>query len=302
MKDIDISQLIVFLEVYDELNITRASENLEISQSAASKEINKLRNKLGDQLFIRRSRGVIPTYKAKELYPKIKNIVDEIYSVFPDGRDDFNPANTKMHFTIATTEYISFTIVPRLIKRIKKIAPFAKIVVKDMGDIPPEDYLYKGDVDLVLSSTVPLNYPLYKAPLFKDYYVCLVSKNNKYVEEGIDINDFCNNLNHISVPGPNGSQHRVFANTMQELNLTRNVIVQVPHFLSIPALLIDSDLVVTIANKLALYFKKEYDLEIVPHPIPLKEFEIYQIWHQRTNNNRSLMWLRSQILEEARGL
>lgn len=299
MKNIDANQFLIFLEVYEELNITRAAENLEISQSTASKEIDKLRNKIGDQLFIRKSRGVIPTYKAREIYPKIKNIVDEIYGIFPDSKDSFSPINTKMQFTIATTEYISFSIIPNLIRRIKEVAPFAKIVIKDIGDTPPEDYLYKGDVDLVLSSTVPLNYPLHKTPLFKDYYVCLISKNNKYVENHISIKDFCEKLNHISVPCPNGSQNRIFANMMKEMGLTRNSVIQVPHFLSIPALLADSDLVVTIANKLALYFAKRYDLKIVSHPLPLKEFEIYQIWHQRTDSNHSLMWLRSQIQKEA---
>jgi len=302
MKNIDVRQLIVFLEVYEELNITRASENLEISQSTASKEIKKLRNNMGDQLFIRRSSGVIPTYKAKELYPKIKKIVDEIYSAFTDDKDSFNPENEKVIFTIAATEYISFVVIPKLIKEVKKSAPFAKIVVKDIGNTPPEDWLFKADADLVLSSTIPLNYPLHKIPVFKDHYVCLISKNNKHVKNHINIEDFCGKLNHISIPSPNGSQNRIFANTMRELNITRNSIVQVPHFLSIPELLIDSDLVVTIANKLALYFVQEYDLKIVPHPIPLKEFEVYQIWHQRTNNNPSLIWLRNQILEVSRML
>lgn len=303
MKNIDLNQLIIFKEIFNELNITRAAENLKISQSTASKEISKLRHTLNDPLFIRKNNGVLPTHKSKEIYAKISDIIAKTNEIINDDKTyEFDPKNIKLNFNIATTEYISFILVSELIKKIKGLAPNIKIIIHDIGTTPPEDFLFRGEVDLVLSSISSLNYPLHKSLLFKDHYVCLLSAGNPHIDSHISIHDFCTKLQHIGVPGHNGSQTRLLANTLQNLNLTRTVAVQIPHFLSIPNLLKDSNFVITIAEKLAIYFQKNFEFKILPHPLPLEEFEIHQIWHQRTHDSASLQWLRKQIKEVAKEL
>ena len=76
-------------------NITKASQELRISQPAVTKQIKTLENQLGGELFIRTKRGVILTDNGKEIYNYIKQ-----------GMNCFN--NAELQFS--TTELPSKTL------------------------------------------------------------------------------------------------------------------------------------------------------------------------------------------------
>ena len=66
-SDINLNLYKIFYEVAKEQNITKASEELSISQPAISKSIKNLEEQLGGQLFVRTKRGVVLTEEGKEL-------------------------------------------------------------------------------------------------------------------------------------------------------------------------------------------------------------------------------------------
>ena len=68
----------VFYAVANNGNITKASEELNISQPAISKCIKNLENQLGGQLFVRTKRGVILTEEGREFYHYIKQAMEYI--------------------------------------------------------------------------------------------------------------------------------------------------------------------------------------------------------------------------------
>ena len=70
----------IFYEVAKEQNITKASENLNISQPAISKTIKLLEEKLGGTLFVRTKKGVILTEEGKEFYSYITKAMEYINS------------------------------------------------------------------------------------------------------------------------------------------------------------------------------------------------------------------------------
>ena len=75
---IDFELYRMFVAVAKEENITKASEQLSISQPAITKQIKNLENQLSVKLFERKSKGVILTQEGKELYNKIKNPIEEL--------------------------------------------------------------------------------------------------------------------------------------------------------------------------------------------------------------------------------
>ena len=71
----------IFVVVANELNITKASEKLNISQPAVTKHIKNLENILGRALFKRSNKGLTLTEIGLELYESLKNPIDEIIKV-----------------------------------------------------------------------------------------------------------------------------------------------------------------------------------------------------------------------------
>ena len=73
----------IFVVVANELNITKASEKLNISQPAVTKHIKNLENIIGITLFKRSNKGLMLTEAGLELYESLKNPINEIIKVEP---------------------------------------------------------------------------------------------------------------------------------------------------------------------------------------------------------------------------
>ncbi len=83
---------------------------------------------------------------------------------------------------------------------------------------------------------------------------------------------------------------------LSQQNLERHVQVTLPHILAIPAMIASTDLIVTVATRIANRFAKDYNLQMFSPPIALAGFDISMAWHQSTNNDKAIQWLRSELI------
>src|SRR5258708_12870824 len=89
MMDIDLNLLRIFDILYDERNVTRAAARLFLTQSAVSHALARLRDVLGDPLFVRIPSGLHPTEPAHHLAPRLRVALAEIRAALP--RPLFSP-------------------------------------------------------------------------------------------------------------------------------------------------------------------------------------------------------------------
>ena len=95
---IDFELYRIFVAVAEEKNITKASEKLNISQPAITKQIKNLENQLGYKLLERKSKGVELTLEGKALYEKLKNPIEELSRIDIEvGREKFINIGTHNH-------------------------------------------------------------------------------------------------------------------------------------------------------------------------------------------------------------
>jgi len=121
MMDIDLNLLRIFDILYDERNVTRAAARLFLTQSAVSHALARLREVLGDPLFMRIPSGLQPTERAHQLAPRLRVALAEIRSAV--ATPIFDPAKTRQRFVIAAGSYFCKLIVPSLIALARKSAP-----------------------------------------------------------------------------------------------------------------------------------------------------------------------------------
>src|SRR5258708_19418607 len=113
MMDIDLNLLRIFDILYDERNVTRAAARLFLTQSAVSHALARLREVLGDPLFMRIPSGLQPTERAHQLAPRLRVALAEIRSAV--ATPIFDPAKTRQRFVIAAGSYFCMLIFPSLI-------------------------------------------------------------------------------------------------------------------------------------------------------------------------------------------
>ena len=126
MKDplsrIDLNLLVAFQVLMQEKNVTRAAERLFVTQPAMSKTLNRLRNLLDDELFVRSAHGLTPTPKSQNLEQPISKILNQLTELMVSNQE-FDPANTTATISIATLGTSANVGLPSFLDKLRIQAP-----------------------------------------------------------------------------------------------------------------------------------------------------------------------------------
>ena len=130
---VDLNLLIVFDAVMREQHVTKAAKRIGMTQPAVSNALNRLRYIAKDDLFIRSHDGVIPTARAIELGPPIRQAISLVENAFDPTT--FDPKNSNDTFNIAISNYTASILFPKLAEILEKEAPNIDVRSKQLGDV-----------------------------------------------------------------------------------------------------------------------------------------------------------------------
>lgn len=176
--NIDFELYRIFYVVANHCNITKASEELSISQPAISKSIKNLEKQLGGQLFVRTKRGVVLTEEGKEFYNYIKQAIEYINNAENKFTDLINLETGCIKIGISTTLTKEF-LLPYL-EEFHSLYPKIdiQIITNLTSDLMPK--LRNGLIDIVILNLNDKNYgndiDIIKCRKINDCFVV----NNKY--------------------------------------------------------------------------------------------------------------------------
>ena len=148
LSRIDLNLLVALQVLIQERNVTRAAERLFVTQPAMSKTLNRLRNLLEDDLFIRSSHGLTPTAKTLELEGPVNKILGELTELIVSNQE-FDPTNTPATISLATLGTSASVGFPRFIDTLRQEAPKVMLISLQIDD-KWEDRLRSGSLDFAI--------------------------------------------------------------------------------------------------------------------------------------------------------
>ena len=150
--------LLVYLDVLlREGNVTKAAQQLGITQPAMSNGLRRLRDLFGDPLLVRTSEGMTPTERAQELQPVIRKALGEL-EVALQPLEEFNASDSNRVFRIMVSDYAESTLVPELVKRLRNEAPDVILDVLTPSDVTFKD-VEAGKVDMAINRFDEMPHP-----------------------------------------------------------------------------------------------------------------------------------------------
>src|SRR6202035_3781544 len=183
MMDIDLNLLRIFDILYDERNVTRAAARLFLTQSAVSHALARLREVLGDPLFMRIPSGLQPTERAHQLAPRLRVALAEIRSAVATPM--FDRAKTRQRFVIAAGSYFCRLIVPSLIALARKSAPGITLqIVNISADVAQA--LDQQQVDIALGAFDKVPPRLRSEMLFHDEKAWAIGAHHPLAKQPFD--------------------------------------------------------------------------------------------------------------------
>lgn len=148
LSRIDLNLLVAFQVLMQERNVTRAAERLFVTQPAMSKTLNRLRNLIDDELFVRSSHGLMPTPKTLELEAPINKILAELTELMVTNQE-FDPKQSSATISIATLGTSASVGLPKFINRMRKAAPKVLLISQQIDD-KWEERLRSGSLDFAI--------------------------------------------------------------------------------------------------------------------------------------------------------
>ena len=294
IRALNLNLLLVLDALCREQNVTRAAKRLGLTQSAVSNALAQLRQVLGDPLFVRARRGVVPTERALSLAGPVRQALSIVESALAAG-SGFEASTSSRTFVIAASDYTEYVVLPRLLRRLEREAPGVRLEVRSWGrhEVPPA--LESGEVDLMLGYYGALPPGHHEQSLFQEEYVCIVRRSHPSVRRRLTLKRYLE-LSHVLVtqlPGGLGSVDAALA----RLGLARRVGARVSHFLMVPHLVAVTDMVAALSRRVAEPAAKRLNLSLFAPPLALPKSTVGQVWHERTSSDAGNSWLRSVVSE-----
>src|SRR5258708_4997456 len=311
MMDIDLNLLRVFEILYDERNVTRAAARLFLTQSAVSHALARLRDVLGDPLFMRIPSGLQPTERAHQLAPRLRVALAEIRSVV--ATPTFDPANTRQRFTISAGPYFCMLIVPSLIALARKSAPGITLqIVNISANLAQELDQQRVDIGLGAFDRVPPR--LRSEELFRDEKAWAIGAHHPLAKQPFDHAAFLA-WPRLAIgiasaadksrepPARNDLVLRVILETDDEAGsppsaqrASASMMVHDPA--TALAVAAATDMVTLVPRRYAKACASSAQIRIIDFPQDRAEtIELSMLWHSRVHDDPGSLWLRALIRE-----
>jgi DNA-binding transcriptional LysR family regulator len=274
-----------------ERSVTRTAQILGLGQPAVSNSLAKLRTLLEDPLLLRSGREMELTPRAEELRADLATAVQLMQKVVEPV--DFHPRDWRGPARVQGTDFALALIGPRLLRAVHEHAPVLTLQfhsAKHYGDL---DALLSGAVDLAIGFRCPLPPGCKERPLTDASLVCIARQGHPRIRGNIAIEEYAAE-SHV-VLSDNPDKQTQVDRRLAELGLERHVALYAAHFLSIPWIVAETDLVATTNAQTAMHVHKALGLQVLPAPVALDPATVCIQWHKRCEANPGQAWLREQL-------
>ena len=293
IRRLDLNLLVVFDAVMRRRNVSRAAGDLGLTQSTISNSLKRLRDSLGDPLFVRQSHGVAPTPFAERLMPYVDTALQSVGQGLEEIRD-FDPATAERTFTVIMTDIAEAVILPRMLDMCRATAPGISLRAVNLSVDDTPEALRSGEADLAIGFLPDFSGGFYQRFLFATDYVCIAAADNPVVRGRFTLEKYL--AARHAIPELQGTGHSVVQQTLERRGIELRVGARVPHFLSIPFVVASSDLIATIPAAFVTVLGARPTVKTLPHPIDLPKVEIKLLWHERFHADAASRWLRDQLV------
>jgi DNA-binding transcriptional LysR family regulator len=287
-RSFDLNLLPVLVKIYEHGSVSAAATQLGMSQSALSGALAKLRQLYGDPLFHRVGHGMRPTARMDALIEPLRESLLRMEGTLR-AEQGFDPATTSLTFTFAMSDLGEMVFMPKILRHIRQLAPGASIRSVAASAAHIERGLETGGYfpDLRDKSFLEKH-------LFFHHFVCLMRANHPITASALSLAQFLS-VEHAVVYGA-GRTYEIFERYLRSKKIQRRIALETPHFMSIPFVISQSDLVVTVPHAVGLFVKQVHmNIRSAQPPLRTPRIDLKMHWHRNFQRDPKNRWLRELV-------
>ncbi len=294
LLEFDLNLLRSFDAIYRHQSLSGAATELGLTQPALSAALKRLRAKMGNPLFVRTSHGMRPTPFADSVAGQLTRALDILRNL--DQPAEFSPQANTIHYRLYINDVGMLVVMPQLMRRVRELAPRAKITVLDLRPDEVVDAMDRGDIDLAIGLFLGMPNWAHQQTVRNSSYVCAVRAGHPDITDHLSLEQFLRNEH--AMYWTTGSPHSQIEQVLARQGLTRSIGARVPCFAAVPFMVAATDMIATMPQDLATLFSRLVPIRLFAPPLDLPNFEIKQYWHTRHHAEPGYRWLRALVRDE----
>ncbi len=299
--------LLVYLDVLlREGSVTKAANQLSITQPAMSNGLKRLRDLFKDPLLVRTSDGMTPTKRALELQPTIRDVLSKLESSI-QPETEFNPETSTRTFRIMTSDYAESTLLLELIEELNFKAPNITLDLITPSDVTFHD-VEQGRVDMAINRFDELPLSFHQKVIWYDQFACVLNKDNPRIKN-FNLDAYLSGQ-HIWVSktgfgigvgiDPNEVQKLGWVDAeLTKIGKQRQIRVFTRHYHAALQLAKTQNLIATLPSRAAKIFKNDPELVVLPPPFDIPPIALKMAWSALLHHDAGHIWLRRLIADVA---
>jgi DNA-binding transcriptional LysR family regulator len=302
LASIDLNLLVAFEALIEERHVTRAGQRIGLAQPSMSSALMRLRVLFEDELFIRTASGMQPTARALALAGPVGDALNQIRGVLA-REPGFDPAVVRHRFTIAVTDYGDLVVVPPLVTALRQEAPGVDLTVRPIVKVSESlEALEHGEIDVLIGGHLPDSPRTIRRVLFEERFACIQAAGAAPSDTSLSADDYVRRphvlFSSAGGDGAPGAVDKILAQT----GLHRRVAMTLPHVTAVPFAVAGTDLIATMAERIARQFAKIVGISIVRLPYDVLPFAIDLVYVRRAQTSPATQWLIDVVSRVCRDL
>jgi DNA-binding transcriptional LysR family regulator len=296
--NLDLNLLRVFDEVMAERNLTRAADSLALTQPAVSQSLKRLREALGDELFIRTAHGVRPTPYAEGIWPPIRDAMEALQSSLAPAQ--FDPLAANNNFRLAMADATAATLVANIVRETERLAPSVSFRIFPLNTRDPRKLLDEGEIDLAVgyfpNAVIALSDAIRHQRLYEGEYIVVMRRGHPLEGLELTLERFCS-AHHLLVSF-SGRPFGFIDEALAGIGCKRHITMTVNQFFTAGQVVSQSDLLTVLPRHFLEATGLAHDLTVRSLPFSVGAVHVEMLWHRRHHRESAHQWLR-QLVERA---
>lgn len=300
--NLDLNLLRVLDRLLVERSTTRAAERLNLSQSAVSAALRRLRDVFGDPLFERKNNTLMPTPFALSLEPELRELLTRLETVLENSHG-FSVDDCQRTFRLSASDYFADYLMPGLSAKISVHAPKAKI---QLTPLDPHDHVnslerFKTDAIIFLSSPIPAW--MRSTDVLQSEFRIIACREHRALDASgilpnqvVPLDLYCE-LQH-GLYSPSGETHTWVDIELGKLGKQRHITATTSTFHSLAKTISENQLLATVPALTALDMARHYPLNVYHHPLTGIKSTLMMAWHYRNDKKPEHEWFRTMVIDE----
>jgi DNA-binding transcriptional LysR family regulator len=294
LSNLDLNLLLTLHVVLAERSVSRAAARLHVTSPAVSNALARLRDTLGDPLFVRKGRGLTPTPRALELQPTLAVTFGALERALTPTA--FDPTTSTRAFSLALSDTDQLASLPAIARTFMRDLPRARLEIVSIDTLIASGGLSGSSIDAAAGPGTAED-GVHLRPLYDDDAVFVVRKEHPRVRRRLTPALF-NAEGHVDVLlvlGKAGTGHRAAEDAFARYDLARRVAVTVPTFAAAAMVVASTDLLAGMPRRVAVTLARSLPLNILKPPMPALRFPMMLLWHERTQRDPACAYFRDLV-------